>query len=145
MQRIVDGEMKTTTLLTLYRLTRDEIAHVNHVAEFADIATCLHTLEEILCLLIEHVETVPRSLESEVTTHDTNIVGHYLAHFLHTLRNEHLLFVGHSSFVIPLGYLVVEVVKVNMLNGVLCCSIGINNSLDERVASQTIATMKSCA
>ena len=23
MQRIVDGEMKTTTLLTLYRLTRD--------------------------------------------------------------------------------------------------------------------------
>ena len=37
MQRIVDGEMKATTLLTLYRLTRDEIAHVNHVAEFADI------------------------------------------------------------------------------------------------------------
>lgn len=38
MKRIVDGEMQTTTLLALYSLTGDEVAHVYHIAQLAQLA-----------------------------------------------------------------------------------------------------------
>ncbi len=38
--------MQTAALLALDGLARDEIAHVYHVAEFADVTARLHTLDE---------------------------------------------------------------------------------------------------
>ena len=145
MKRIVDGEMQTTTLLALYCLTCDEVAHVYHVSKFTDILARLHPLEERLCLFIEQVETVPCTFQSEVTSHDAHIVAHYLSHFLHALRDEHFLLIGQGALVVPLRHMHIEVIFINVCQTVLCSRIGIYHSLDERVACQTVASVKSCA
>lgn len=59
MQGIVGREVQSTALLALQCPAGDEVADIDHVTELADVTTCLHTLEETLRLLIEHVETVP--------------------------------------------------------------------------------------
>ena len=53
---IVDGVVQTTTLLALQCLTGDEIAHIYHVTQFANVFCRLHTLEEFFCLLVQQVE-----------------------------------------------------------------------------------------
>ena len=64
MQRIVGSIVESAALFALNSLTSDEIANVDHVAQFADVAACLHALEESFVLLIKQVETVPRTLQS---------------------------------------------------------------------------------
>ncbi len=94
--RIVDGVVETTALLALDSHAGDEITYVDHVAKLAKLLAHLHTLEEVLGLLIEQVETVPGTLQSEVASHDAHIVAHAFAHFLDALGDEHLLLVGHA-------------------------------------------------
>lgn len=66
MQRIVGGVVQSAALLALDSLTCDEVAHVNHVAQLADVAARLYALEEFLGLLVEQVEAVPRTLQAQV-------------------------------------------------------------------------------
>ena len=145
MNRVVDGIVETTALLAFYRHAGDEITHVNHVAELAEFLAYLYTLEEIFCLFVEKVETVPCSLQTEVAAHDAYIVAHAFAHLFHALCNQHLLFVGQSTFIIPCWYLLIEVVLIYMFNTVLGSSLGINHSLDERVAGKTVTAMQTGA
>ena len=79
MNRVVDGIVKTTALLALDSHTGDEIAHVDHVAELAELLAYLYTLEEILGLFVEKVETVPGTLQTEIAAHDAYIVAHALS------------------------------------------------------------------
>ncbi len=145
MNRIVDGIVETTALLAFYRHAGDEITHVDHVAELAEFLAYLYTLEEVFCLFVEKIETVPCSFQTEVTAHDTYIVAHAFANLFHALSNQPLLFVGQSTFIVPCWYLLVEVVLIYMFNTVLGSSLGINHSLDERVAGKTVAAMQTGA
>ena len=62
---VVGGEVEATALLAFKGEAGDEIAHVDHVAEFADVLRSLHALEEVLRFLVEHVETVPGTVQTE--------------------------------------------------------------------------------
>ena len=61
---VVCSEVQTTTLLALQRPTSDEITHVDHVAQFADVATGLDAFEQAFRLLVKHIQTVPGWLTS---------------------------------------------------------------------------------
>ena len=137
--------MKTTALLALNSHTGDEITYIDHVAELAEILAYLHTLEEILGLFVKQVEAVPGTLQAEVATNDTYIVAHAFAYLLDALGNQNLLLVGHGTLVVPCRNLLIEVVFIYMFQTVLGSSLGINHSLDKRVAGKTVATMQTGA
>ena len=59
MNRVVDGVVKTTALLALDSHTGDEITHIDHIAELAEILAYLYTLEEVLGLFVKKVEAIP--------------------------------------------------------------------------------------
>ena len=145
MNRIVDGIVKTTALLALNSHTGDEITHVNHVAELAEFLAYLYTLEEILGLFVEKVETVPGTLQTEIAAHDTYIVAHAFATLFHALCNKHLVFVGQSTFIIPCWNPLVEILFIYMFQTVPGGSLGIYHSLDERVAGKTVTAMQTGA
>ena len=57
--RVVRGVVQAAALLAFEGLSGDEIAHVDEVAEFADVSCSLHALEEFFRLLVEQVEAGP--------------------------------------------------------------------------------------
>ena len=61
---VVDGVMEAAALLTFEGPAGDEVAHIDHIAQFADILRGLDTLEETLRLLVEHIQTVPGAMQS---------------------------------------------------------------------------------
>ena len=63
---IIDRVMKSATFLALFCLTHYEIAYVDDVAQLADLTLSFRPLEQPLGLLIENVETVPRTVKPEV-------------------------------------------------------------------------------
>ena len=63
---IVSSEVKPSALLALQSPTSDEIAHIDHIAQLADILRGLYALKETLSLLVEHVETVPGTMQTKV-------------------------------------------------------------------------------
>ena len=128
---VVSGEVETTALLALQSPAGDEVADVDHVTQFTDVLRSLDALEEALGLFVEHIETIPCSVQTQVTANDADIVGHNLVHLLHGLRDEHLLLVGHRAIVVPLRHFLVEIVEVNVLQRVLGGSVGIDDGLDE--------------
>ena len=71
--RIVNGVVKTAALFAFKRLTRDEIAHVDHVAKFANVACCLHLLVELCCLLVQEVETRRSTFQTKVRTYNAYV------------------------------------------------------------------------
>ena len=70
-------------------------------------------------------------MQTQVAAYDTHVVGHNLVHLANTLRDEHLLLIGHRAFVVPFWHLVVPVVQIHMLQRILGGSVGIDDSLDE--------------
>jgi len=62
---------------------------------------------------------------------DADVVGHDLVDLLDALRDKHLLLVGHRALVVPLGHLLVEIVEVDVLQGVAGGRLGIDHRLDE--------------
>ena len=145
MNRVVDGVVETTALLALDSHASDEITYVDHVAKLAKLLAHLDTLEEILGLFVKKVETVPGTLQTEVAANDAHIVAHAFAHPLNALGNQYLLLVGQGTLVVPGRNLLVEIIFIYMLQTVLGSSLGINHSLDERVAGKTVATMQTGA
>ena len=143
--RVVDGIVKTTALLALDSHTGDEVTYIDHVAELAELLAHLDTLEEILGLFVKKVETVPGTLQTEVAANDAHIVAHAFAHLLDALGNQYLLLVGQGTLVVPGRNLLVEIVFIHMLQTVLGSSLGINHSLDKRVAGKAVATMQTGA
>ena len=139
---VVDGVVQAAALLALERLAGDEVAHVNHVAQLANVAGSLYVLVKFLSLLVEQVEACPSTLQAQVGAHNAHIGRHNLFHLLHVLCYEHLLLVGERTLVVPFGHAVVEVVLVDVLNRMLGCCVGVNYCLDERVAGQTVAAMQ---
>ena len=115
MVRIVGSEVESATLLALYCPASYEITYVYHVTQFTDILARLDALEEGFCLFIQRVEAYPCSLESQVAPDNADIVGHDSAYLMHTLCDEHLLFVGHGALVVPLRYQRVEVIFVDVV------------------------------
>ena len=51
MNGIVDGEVESAALLALEGPAGDEVAHVDHVTQFADILRRLDTLEESMLFI----------------------------------------------------------------------------------------------
>ena len=124
---IVGSEVEAATLLALQGPAGDEITHIDHIAQFTDVLRSFDALEEALCLLIKHVETIPSTMEAQVGTHDADIVRHDLVDFLDALGDEHLLLIGHRALIVPLRHLCVVVVEIDMGDGVFGCSVGIDN------------------
>src|SRR3712207_5059486 len=63
--RVVDGVMQSPALFSFHRLPRDEIPHVDHVAQLAELAGGFAFLEQAFGLLVNNVEPVPRAGEAE--------------------------------------------------------------------------------
>ncbi len=131
MQRIVGREVQSAALFALQGPTGDEIAHINHVAQLTDVARGLHALKEAFGLFIQHIQTVPGTVQAQIAAYDADIVGHDLVDLAHRLRDKHLLLVGHGTLVVPFGHMVVPVVQVDMLQRVLGSCIGIDHRFDQ--------------
>ena len=142
---IVNGVVQSAAFLALQRLPRDEVTNVNHVPQFADVLRGLHTLEEVFRLFVEQVEAFPGTMKPKVAADDSHVGGHDLVHFLHVLRDEHLLFIRHRSLVVPFRDTFVEVVRIDDFQRVTGSGVGIDHGFDERIAGQTIASMQSGA
>ena len=65
--------MESTALFALERMTGDEIADVDHITEFANVACSLNPLEEIFRLLEEQVQAFLCTTETEVTANDADV------------------------------------------------------------------------
>jgi len=128
---IVGGEVEAAALFAFEGPAGDEIADINHVAQLADVAAGLDTLEEALGLFVEHVETVPGTVQAQVAAYDAYVVGHDLVDLADGLGDEYFLLVGHRTLVVPFGDAVVPVVEVDVLQGVLGSGVGIDDGLDE--------------
>ena len=71
---IIHRVVQASALFALDGLSCDEIAHIDHIAQFADILGGLDALEEFLCLLIDDVQTCPGAMQAQVGAHDAYIV-----------------------------------------------------------------------
>ena len=70
-------------------------------------------------------------MQTQVRANDAHIVGHNLIDLLHTLGDKHFLLVGHCALIVPLRYLLIEVVVVDVVERVLGSCISVDHSLDE--------------
>jgi hypothetical protein len=52
---VVKSVVQTATLLAFKSVAGDEIAHVDHIAQFADVFGCFYAFEEVFGLFIEEV------------------------------------------------------------------------------------------
>ena len=112
-------------------MTGDEVAHIDHVAQFANVLRSLNTLEQVFSLLKQKVEAFPGTAQTQVAPDDSHVGAHNLAHLLHVLVDKDLFLVRHRSLVVPCRHTLVEVIFVYSLQTVLGSSVGIYNSLDE--------------
>ena len=80
--RIVDVVVQAAALLAFHCLTHDEVAYVDDVAQFAQLAAHDALLEELLGLLVQEVEAVPGTFKAQVGTHDAHVCAHNLLHLL---------------------------------------------------------------
>ena len=133
MFRIVDGEMKTAAFLAFYCHAGYQVARVYDIAQLAKLLGDFHALEQILCLFVKKIQTVPGSFQTKVGTYYADIVAHYLANFLDALCYEHILFVGKRPVVVPFRHFLVEVVFIYVLYGMASCRISVYHSLYQRV------------
>ena len=141
MEGIVGGEVQAAAFLAFERPPGYQVSYVYHVAQLADVAAGLDALEEPLGFFVEHVETVPGAVQAEVAADDADVVGHYLVHFLDGLGYEDFFLVSHRSFVVPLWDALVEVVEVDVFEGVAGGGLSVDDGFDERVGGQPVAAV----
>ena len=127
---VIDGVVQSAGLLALERLTGDEVADVDHIAQLANLLVRLDAFEEVFGLFVEQVESFPRAAQTQIGADDTDIRGHDLADLFDILRDEHALFVGQRAFVIPCRHLFVEIIAVNDTQTVLRRRVGIDHGFD---------------
>ena len=142
---IIDGVVQTSRLLTLLGLAHDEITHIDDVSQLANASAHGALLEEFLGLLIEDVEAVPCTVKAKVAAHDAHISAHYLAHLLLALTDEHHLLGMLRALVVPLGDVGTVVIMIATSLCVFSSCLGIDYSLNQRVACEAVAAMQSCA
>ena len=70
---VVNRVVQPTTFLSFHGLSGDEIAHVYHVSQFADVAGGFDALEEFLGFFIEEVEPGPGAFQTKVGADDADI------------------------------------------------------------------------
>ena len=78
---VVDGIVAATAFLAFHSLAHDDVARVDHVAEFADVLVNLRAEEELLGLFVEDIEACPGALETELRADDADVGLHDLLHF----------------------------------------------------------------
>ena len=137
--------MQPTRLFALLGLTHDQIADVDDVAQLADLTRGLGTLEQTLCLFVEYVKSVPRPIKAKIGADYSHVCAHDLSHLLGALSDQHHLFGVGRSFIVPVGHIGAQIVAANSFAGMAGRSIRIDNGLDKRIGSQSIASMKSGA
>ena len=142
---IVYRVVQTAALLALHGLAGDQVAHVDHVAQFAYLLIGLHALEEVFGLFVEQVQTFPRTTQTQVAAYDAYVGGHDLAHLAHVLCDQHALFVRERTLVVPFGHRLVPIVCIYHAQAVTRCRVGIYHSLYQRVAGQSVAAMQAGA
>ena len=64
--RIVDGVVQAAAFLALHGLAGDEVAHVDHVAQLADVLGGLHTFEELFRLFVKQIQTGSDAFQAQV-------------------------------------------------------------------------------
>ena len=112
--RIVGSEMQTSAFFAFYSPASNEISHIYHVSQFADISAGINTFEEGFCLFIQGIETHPGTLQTKVGTNNTDIVGHDSTYLMNTLGNEYFLLIRKSALIIPFGNKGIELIFVDM-------------------------------
>ena len=137
--------MQASTLFAFHSLFCDEITHIDHVAQFAQLAGSFATLEQPFGFFIEDVQSVPCTYQPGITADNANVCFHDLVNFLHTLGNQYTFFIGDGSFVVPFGDIFVKVITFQYTERMFGGSVGIDNRFYQRVGSQTVASVQTCA
>ena len=117
--------MQSAAFFAFHRLTHNQIAHIHHITQFANLSGRYTAFEQAFSLFVDNIESVPSTFQTEVTADDAYVCTHNLIHFLHTLRNEHHFFRRAGSFVIPFGNIFIIRILINRLQTVLGGSVGI--------------------
>ena len=63
---IVDGVVQAAAFLAFHGLAGDEVAHVDHVAQLADVLGGLHTFEELFRLFVKQIQTGSDAFQAQV-------------------------------------------------------------------------------
>ena len=142
---VVDGVVQSAALLALDGLARDEIAHVDHVAQFAEVGGGFDALEEFFGLLVEQVQTRPGAFQAQIAAHNAHVARHDLPHLFGVLGDEDFLFIGECALVVPFGHAVVEGIFVQVCERVACGCLGIDHGFEQGVGCQAVATVQPCA
>ena len=134
--------MQTPTLFAFQRLTGDEVTHIDHVTQLAYFLVCLDAFEEVFCLFIEQVQSLPSPTQTQIRTDDSDISGHDLSYFFDILCDKHAFFIGQGAFIVPCRNFLVEIVVFYHTETMFGSCIGINNRFDKRVRRQTVTAVQ---
>ena len=123
--------MQSAALFTLDGLTRNQITHINHVAQLANLARSYRTFEKAFGLFVKQVETVPCPFQAEIRTDNAHIRAHDLAHLFRALRDEHHFFREARSFVVPFRNMLFIRERIDNAQAMFRRRIGIDHRLDQ--------------
>ena len=125
----------------------DKVGTGNEVTQLAEGLGEDTPVVEVFGLTEDEVQPIEGTLQSQVAAHNTHIVPHNLLQFFLGLRDEDHLLVQHHTFGIPVRHLALDGQLPVALSGygTLRRIVGINHSLQQRVGSQSVATMQTCA
>ncbi len=74
--------MQADRFATSHCLTNDEITYIDKVTQFAEAYCNLGSLEQVLGFAVQNFQTVESTFESQIGTHNANIVAHNLLQLL---------------------------------------------------------------
>ena len=111
--RMVEIVVQSAALLALHSPAHYQITYIYYVAKFAYFFTYHATLEQLFCLFVEKIQTIPCAFQTKVGSHDTYVGAHYLSHFAQALCDEYHLFVHLCALVVPLRDIFIETVCVD--------------------------------
>jgi hypothetical protein len=63
---IVGSVVQTSALLALQSPTGNQVTYVNHITELTDVLRSFDTLKKAFGLLVEHIQTVPGTMQAQV-------------------------------------------------------------------------------
>ena len=137
--------MQAARFFALDGLPRNEIAYIDHISQLADVGRSLHALKQLFGLFVKQIQARPSPFQAQIAANDADIIGHYLPHFAHILRNQYLLFVGHRPLIVPFGHTFIKCIFVDMgyrmFRRLFCVDYGFN----QRIACQPIAAVQARA
>ena len=137
--------MAAAAFLTLHSLAHDDVAGVDHVAEFANVHVDLRAEEELLSLFVKDVESGPSTLQAELGTDDADVGLHDLLNFGLRVGDEVEFLLAYAAGIDPVGDVGAISEFIDTGDAVLGCQVGIDDGFDEGVGGKAVAAVQTRA